>query len=133
MLNAWRTCPKLCWHNLLKPIANSSPSKVCSYLDDQRKQSNIILLDSNYNTVILLIIIDYSLQFLERVSCIVSSLSEPWSTDEIKVKHIISMTACEFKDFKIKVTHIISMTACEFKDFRMFSSILQQQSKDGIS
>ena len=31
----------------------------------------------------------------------VFSLSEPWSTDEIKVKHIISMTACEFKDFRI--------------------------------
>ena len=43
MLNAWSTtsCPKLCWHNLFKPIANSSPSKVYSYLDDQRKQSNI--------------------------------------------------------------------------------------------
>ena len=42
-----------------------------------------------------------SLQFLERVSCPVSSLPELWSTDEIRVKHIISMTACKFKDFRI--------------------------------
>ena len=44
MLNAWSSasCLKLCWHNLSKPIAKKSPSKVNSHLDDQ-----ILLLDSN--------------------------------------------------------------------------------------
>ena len=41
-----------------------------------------------------------SLQCLERVSCMVSSLSELWSTDEIR-KHMISMKACKFKDFRM--------------------------------
>ena len=42
------------------------------------------------NTVKLLITIDNSLQFLERLSCMCSSLSELWSTTEIRLKHMIN-------------------------------------------
>ena len=38
----------------------------------------------------LLITIDNSLQFLERLSCMFSSLSELWPTAEIRLKHMIN-------------------------------------------
>ena len=65
-----------------------------------REENQILILDSNQyckttNNI------DNSLQFLERVSCTISSLLELWSTDEIRAKHIISMTACKFKDSRM--------------------------------
>lgn len=57
-------CPTLRWHNVSKPITCQQiyPLKFYSWIQT--------------NTVKLLIIIDNNLQFLERVSCMVSSLSE---------------------------------------------------------
>ena len=41
-------------------------------------------------TVKLLITIDNSLQFLEKLSCMFSSLSELWPMAEIRLKHMIN-------------------------------------------
>ena len=62
---------------------------ICKYQENGFKGN----IDKNWlstNTVKLPITIDNSLQFVERLFCMFSSLSELWSTAETRLKHMIN-------------------------------------------